>query len=289
VFILLSTFSEGLTRFAAWPSISLDMKKFFNLEDIYSVRILVLAVVFTSVATFFFAMLARGMGISPKLARLLSTTLIYYLSVQLMIALVTLLSVYALNLLAPSMDLLAILLAVSAALASLLLWVLGALMLFRASPLNKIRGWRRVISLSAVTSAVILIFIGTYMLLGLINIEGPIEKTVDIVDGECRIDNSGLQIEEFVHNSSTTMYKIKAISVSVAQSSGESAVYTIKYPLYLKADDTKAISVGVPKDEFLNSIISMGEPVECRYELLVQPPWGAFKLDLVKPATPHDR
>jgi hypothetical protein len=187
------------------------------------------------------------------------------------------------------MDLLAILLAVAAASASLLIWVLGALMLLRASPWNKIHGWRRVILRSAVTSALVLIIIGSYMLLSEIKIEGPIEKTVDIVDGKCKLENGSLKIESLVHNSSTIMYKIEAISVRVGPSVGEaeSRVYTIEHPAYLKADDTQTIRVGVPNYEFLNNIISMGEPVECRYELLVQPPWGNFKVDLVKPATPN--
>jgi hypothetical protein len=53
LFILLSDFSVGLTRFANLHSVNIDTKKFLNLEDIYSIRILVLSIVFTSVATFF--------------------------------------------------------------------------------------------------------------------------------------------------------------------------------------------------------------------------------------------
>jgi hypothetical protein len=220
LFILLSTFSEGLTRFANLQSANIDVRTFFNLEDVNSIRVLVLSIVFTSAATFFFIMLARGLGIGPKLPRLLSATLIYYLSVQVMITLVLLLSLYSLSLLKLSIDytsaliLIAILLAVALS-ASLLIWILGALMLVRASPWNTIRGWRRVILRSAVTSALILIFIGLYMLIRQINIEAPIQKTVYIVDGECNLEHDGLYVKSVVHNGSTIMYKIEAISVRV--------------------------------------------------------------------------
>jgi hypothetical protein len=286
-YILNSTLPEGLIRFAHWQRINLDARKFFNLEDVNAIRLLVLVIVSTSVATFSYIMLARVLGIRSKLARLLSTTLIYYWSVQFAIVLMLLLGLYALHLF-PSIDqiynsiLLTILLAVAAS-ASLLIWVFGALMLVRASPLNKIIGWKRFILRTAVTISLVLMFIGIYYLSSQIYIKGPIEKTVDIVDGECNIEHGGLRIEALVHNSSTNMYKINSISVEVgpvgtpSPDSPEIWVYKIPNPMYLKPDATETIKTDVLTSEFLNRMISKGGALECSYQLDLELPSGYFR------------
>jgi hypothetical protein len=185
---------------------------------------------------------------------------------------------------------------------SLLIWVLGALMLVRASPWNKVHGWKRLLLTSALTSALILLSLGSGTLGFLIadqteqyGLKGPIHKTVDIVDGECKLDHYGLHVESLVHNSSTSLYKINAIKVRVGSRSipkdqkqdydraeffagrlgRDYRIRPASSPTYLKADATETITGTIENDEFLNRMISERE-LWCMYGLELELPTGNY-------------
>jgi hypothetical protein len=293
-----------------------ELQHFVNLGDYTSISIIVISVIFTSTATFFFIAVARCLGVRSPLVRLLTEPLVYYLSIELVIIAA---------LLNMSFSLAASVVALGA---SLYIWIIGAMMLIRASALNENRGLIRFI-LAAVITCVLILIVVVVSTIGIIlfdYLSSTREETVDIVDGKCTINNDGLNVESIVHNGTKSMYKITDIFVTVGSlpslpangglmpleeelneetdsnskakndseqknetesdsTEPDSNSYSVHYVTYLKADDIQTIRVSVPSDEFLNRIISRGHRVECRYEVSAERPSENFKVDRVLPGS----
>jgi hypothetical protein len=262
-----------------------------RLEDQGSISVVVTAVMLVSMATFCYIVLARCLGIKPAILRLMSETLIYYASVQLLFIVGLFVTANYLNSAATHMEYRTILIAIMVMLLvglclTLLIWALGAFMLIRASPWNLIHGWKRVVLQICVTSALISIFGGLIYLSSKFSsytLKAPMTKTVDIVDVECKIIDDDLIVTGFVHNNSNAVFKIKAIKARIG--SADTAILNRKFyaiplaggPTYLKANSSETIAAAVPRDEALHQMILKGGLLECTCELDVEVPTGNFK------------
>ena len=284
---------------------NVDLLAYSKLEDPNAVRTVFVGVIVTSVATFCFIMLARSLRIGPRLARVLSASLVYSLSIQLFMIIGLMFFMYGLETLFPSMDYYRnyqiIFFVIITSCLSFGIWTANAAMLIRVSPWNTIRGVRRFIIYGTVIIVCIIIIVGLLALSSLIShrtLKLPPIQTVDIVDGQCQLAKDGLLIRSVVHNNSTRIYKIDAINakISYVDSSGpRSGDYIINLdggPRYLEAETTGTIVATTPSDKFLEEILtawpsSSDGIFECSYNLNLSLPSGNFKKDKLQLSRPN--
>jgi hypothetical protein len=275
-----------------WEASPVDLGTVLQFEDFNSIGLLVSSVVLISAATFCYIILARCLNIRRNNIRVVATTLTYYWSVEILLFTVLMIVV----LIYKTMTILSFAFILALLLIALLIWFPGAQMLVRASPWNKVGGWKRLGLQSALTSVLIIIFLGLFWLterFSNYSLKETVVKTVDIVDGECNVDSNNLKISAFVHNSSPDFLKIKTIKVLVEADDMPDRKFHKWYsvpvadgPKYLKADDTDNITVNIPADEFLNQMISNNRVLNCSYALNVEYPSGNFNKDQVRLLAP---